>query len=463
MKIKTYIIKIVLTFFLVLNVVLTFLVICSIAGNFIELYQFYATKQTLADIRTKWESIAGAQAEKYVYIRNWHEQDRMHFGELFHKRSSLQDAAYKEYLTLNARLAEIDKNAYHDPKGYTLYAPELTEAFCALLSAVNARELLLSDIAFGEVTDYDSYYSQDLYSSMIYAEGEKKETIQPTERFEAYDQKQIIDALNKLPLPDYYFYGLKIFFVNGHSNLRSGRASYSNIYNNNTFIVVYNSPNTEALIETLIHEIGHVVDHKIFYDYKKNDNGILIKQENKQAMLEYAKIYNKSEYYNEYDIRNKDEWAGSLIENFAEDFANIYAGAAKKTAWEGEHTSEVKAFIEEKIAKNDISKIPLAKSTKIISEENVSDIALRGTSACIFYTKDSTVNIKIEEMIVNGNKIEAVVFSDNYHKINSINDENQITLRFPKKGKYDIFIAANASDTSLGKILYYRLTVIYDP
>ncbi len=128
-------------------------------------------------------------------------------------------------------------------------------------------------------------------------------------------------------------------------------------------------------------------------------------------MLEYAKIYNKSEYYtDEYDRKNKDEWAGWLLENFAEDFASIYAGRTKSTAWQGNRGSEVKAFIEEKIAENNISKFPLVKNAKIISEENASDITLGDKSAFIFYTKNSTVKVNIEKMIANGNKIEAEVY-----------------------------------------------------
>lgn len=229
-------------------------------------------------------------------------------------------------------------------------------------------------------------------------------------------------------------------------------------------IVIYNQSNMKALIGDLTHEIGHVVQDEIFYDNKKDDNGILIKQENNEAMLEYAGIYNKSEYYTRYDKKNHDEWAGSLSENFAEDFANIYAGRVKKSAWQGNHESEVKAFIEEKITKSDTPKFPQIKSAEVALEENVLDIVdacLRKSSKNnILYTKNPTVNINIGKIIANGNKnkIEAEVSSNDYYNINSMNDENKITLRLPKKGKYKILIVSN---TSLGKKLYYQFEVIY--
>lgn len=479
MKIKTYLIKIVLAFLLVANIILTFFVVCSVALGGMNLYRVWTTKHTLTslraqlrasetklqDARAEWLSLAEAESETFVNIRNWHEQDRMHFKELFHDRATSKDMVYQEYLSLNGKLTELDKNAYHDPKGYTLYAPELTEAIFALIAAVNSRELLLADLAFNRIKSSDSYYYKDLNSTRNkFVEAHNKEIIQPRERFEAYDQGEIINALNNLPIPDYYFHGLKIFFVNAQSNLISGvtLASYSN---NNPIIIVFNQPNmdTDRLIRTLIHEIGHIVEKKIFYEYKKDDDGFLVRHENKQALLEYAKIYNKSEYLTEYDTVNKGEWVESLPENFAEDFVSIYLGAQKITSWQGNHGSQVKAFIEEKIEVQNTFKLSSIKDVKIISGESVSNLALRTTIPCTFYTKNPTVSIKVEDVIANDSKIEAKVYSDNYHTIARMNDENQIVLHFSRKGEYNIYIGSNTSNSPFSEIVYFGVTVIYDP
>jgi hypothetical protein len=80
-------------------------------------------------------------------------------------------------------LAEINEKAYHDQKGYTLYYPELTEAYNVLVLAINAREKLLEDLACGEVKSCDSYYPQYLFSFIEYNRSNFNDKIQPTERF----------------------------------------------------------------------------------------------------------------------------------------------------------------------------------------------------------------------------------------------------------------------------------------
>jgi hypothetical protein len=371
--------------------------------------------------------------------------------------------AYQEYLSLNAKLTELEKNAYHDPKGYTLYSPELTEAIYILTSAINVRELLLADLAINQVKSPDSYYSEDLNSARNkFVDAQNKDIIQPRERFEVYDQGQIINTLNNLPIPDYYFYGLKLFFVNAQSNNMFG-ITLSNDSANNSIILVFNQPSMDKdlLIKTLVHEIGHIVEKKILYEYRKDDYGFLVRQENKQALLEYAKIYNKSEYFTEYDIVNKGEWAEYLSENFAEDFANIYLGTPKKTSWQGNHKSQVKAFIEEKITSQNTPRVPLLKNAKVISGKNVSDLGLRNTIPCIFYTKYPTVQIQVESLIGKDMPIEAQIYTEHYHTTAVIDAANQINLQFLKKGKYSIYLTA--SDPSLGKTVYFGFWVVYDP
>jgi hypothetical protein len=79
-----------------------------------------------------------------------------------------------------------------------------------------------------------------------------------------------------------------------------------------------------------------------------------------------------------------------------------------------------------------------------------------------FYTKNSTVNIKFEKMIANGNRIEAAVVLDDYRKIVPMDSENQITLQLPKEGKYDVFIGANADKPSLGMTIFFKLNGLLD-
>lgn len=464
MKIKYYAAKISLIFLLVVNILLSTLTILSFVGNIIWGYQFYKLNKEVSELKPKWNNIETSQIKKYEFIRKWYENDRNHFKELLSSHSKMKDTIYEEYITLNRKLHEIDKMAYHDLKGYTMYSPELSEAYCALMSAAKAREMLLYDITLNKVKDLNSYYSDNLYNLINNKYEQKNKTkIDKDKNYEFYNEKKMIDTLNKLDVPDHFYYGLKIFFVNAHTNTELGFFQ-KNFMGENNFIVVYNNPNIEQLKHTLIHEFGHLVDNKILHEFKKDKDGFLINEENKQAMLEYAKIYNKTSYYTDYGEYTHEKWAGSLTENFAEDFASIYDLSPKKTSWQGDHKKEVESFIQRKIAEKNVYTYPLIKSAKITSVDNLSEITLPFNLDCYFYTKSSKVNINLEFLPVKGKNIEVSVYLDNYYNSIPINNKNQATIILPKKGIYDIYIESSSSDKSHGRMVYcYNLKVIYDP
>lgn len=464
MKIKYYAIKIFLTILLVLNILLSILLALSFLENVIWGYQFFKINKEVSVFKQKWNNIETYNTKKYEFIRNWYENDRNHFKELLSRSSTMKDTIYKEYVSLNKKLDEINKIAYHDSKGYTLYSPELSEAYCALISATKAREMLLYDITFGKVKDLNSYYSENIYYLINNkSEDQNKVKIEKDKNFEFYNQQKIIDTINKLKLPEYFFYGLKIFFVNAHTKTELGFFN-RNYMGENNFIVVYNQPKIEQITHTIIHEFGHLVDNKILHGFKKNKEDFLLNEEDKQAMQEYAKIYNKTSYYTDYGDYTHEKWAGSLTENFAEDFASIYDLSPKKTSWQGDHKKEVENFIQRRIGDKYIYNFPLIKSAKIISADNSCEITLPFNLDCYFYTKGSKVNIKLELLPVKGKKIEILAYSDNYYNSIPINSKNEATIILPKKGEYDIYIESSASDISLGRMVHcYNLKVIYDP
>ncbi|WP_168190086.1 hypothetical protein [Caloramator sp. E03] len=444
-----------------MNILLFLLSVITFGAIFKSGYEFYKFNKDVSVLKPKWNNIETAQTKKYEIIRDWYENDRNHFKELLGSHSSMKDTIYKEYISLNKKLYEIDKLAYYDSKGYTLYSPELTEAYCALISAAKAREMLLYDITCGKVKDLNSYYSENLYYIINNKSTSQDKLIDIDKNFESYNQQKIIDTLSNLHLPDHFYYGLKIFFVNAHTKTELGFFNRNSMGENN-FIVVYNQP-TEEMIHTTIHEFGHLVENKILYEFKKNKDGFLINEENKQAMLEYAKIYNKTSYYTNYDDYSLEKWGNSLNENFAEDFASLYDLSPKDTLWQGDHKKEVEYFIQRKIANKYINNFPLIKSAKITSPDNSSEITLPFNMDCNFYTKSSKVNIKLDILPIKGKNIKVSVYSDDYYNCIPINSKNEATITLPKKGQYDIYIESSASDNSLGTMVHCsNFKIVYD-
>ena len=462
-------------FILVLNIIITSVFILSILFTYRLSKGIDKSRETIAELRSQlaetqgnWDYLIKDRLEKYEYIKNWHDQDRKDFEYLFNNRVALKDEIYKEYVALNIKLNELDKKAYHDPKGYILYSPLLTEAHNALNLAINARARVLTDTPYDNAEDkgkWESYYCEreDYYKYLYHTD----ELISPNEYSIDYDQEKFIKAINELPLPDNYFDRLRLFFVDKDSP--TAEAVNLIDYHGNDDIVIFNDNlGIDDKIGVVIHEIGHVVGREILYKYKEDNEDDVIKQEDETAMLEYARIYGRNVYYTHFNINNHDEWAGSLGENFAEDFASIYAkDYSKKSNWGGNHKDEVKAFIENKIKQLNDAEPAQFKGAKILFRNGNSEFesALRTDELNIFYTKNNRAMIQFENLNKNGRNLEVFMglsHQDSLFKEAQINSKNQLDIYFPSKGKYVVIVVSDDPNSSLN-VTHYRLVITYDP
>lgn len=354
--------------------------------------------------------------KKYDFIESWHEQDKKDFESLFNNRTELKNEIYKEYIALNIKLNELDKKAYNNPKGYILYNPLLTEAHNVLTLAINARARVLTDSPYDDSLDKNKlanyYFNQENYYDYLY---QSNLPVSPTINFMDYDEEKFVEAINVLPLPNNYFHRLRLFFVDRDSPLAGG-ANLIDYRENNDIVIFGNNLSIDNNIGVLVHEIGHVVEREILYKYKQYNEGYVINQEDKTAMLEYAQIYGKNEFYTQYDINisNEWEWNETLGENFAEDFGQIYSrNYFKKSNWMGEHKDEVKAFIEDKINQPTSSEPAQFNNGKILFSDGKSgfESALRADEFNIFYTKNNKARIQFENLNENSPIIEAFMMS----------------------------------------------------
>lgn len=400
------------------------------------------------------------QGSTVTYNQEWYKADRSHFNELLKKGRKSKTTIYSEYTSLLNELNRIDQKAYRGKKGYLLFSPELTEEYNIVLLAVNARSALLDDMYYGKIQSLKQYYPTYKYAFINYNLFQVADendssvtipfTIEPTDKFTAYNQQKLVNALDQLDIPDYYLYGTRLYFINGKPNglisafnsINSVRGYYDN------YIAVFNTAeNTDELMSTVMHEVGHSVGNEIFTTYGKN---YTVGSENTKTMDEYAAIYGKDTYSTDANI----SWEDSLLENFAEDFSSIYAGAEKHTSWQGNHLDEVDTFIEKELAQIQTDTVPLVKGLTLASDRINTSIPLSSIDYDYnFYTKKSTVKIKLTGLKSAGEQIGAMVYNeDGYNKITKVSSKGIITVSLPDTGEYNIVVG------SIKKVSYYNRT-----
>lgn len=403
-------------------------------------------------------SLEKGRSEKYEYIRDWHNQDRKNFEQLLNNPIELKDETYKQYIALCRKLSELEKKAYHDPKGYTLYSPLLTEAHNVLTLAVNARARLLTDTPFESLQNdrrVSDYYGQqiDYYKHFHYVDG----LISPAHDFVDYDQEIFVRTLNELPLPNHYYDRLRVFFSDFNSPVAGG-ATLLDVRGNKDIVMFNNNYGIDQLQRALVHEIGHVADNEILFSYQGYNEEYLSKQENQKAMLEYAQIYGKKEYSNQHLLTDRSEWGDSLRENFAEDFAFTYMDDySKASGWEGNHGAEVKAFIENKMALSSENEFSQFSGAKIIFRDDKDDYKfdLRNDELNIFYTKNNGAVIQLEKPNRKGQDLQASMGLADQDLLTStyrMNAQHQIEVNFPREGDqafHTVRTVRNSSDIPL--------------
>lgn len=420
---------------------------------------FAATNAQISVISqtTETTNIKDPSSSNPIYDKDWYESDKAHFANLLGNYSSSKTTLYNEYVSLENELTKINNSAYKGAKGYILYSPELTEEYNILTLAVNAREKLLEDIDAASVKVLDNYYPNYQYTFInydqfqVFAEvGGQTVTsalqIEPTDNFGTYNQSLIADTLDKLPIPDYYLYGNRIFFVNGKPN--SDLSGYNNLNSVRGFfdddIVIFNvADDTNKLISTLVHEVGHSVGQEIFNSYGSD---FCNNTPNTKNMAQYAAIYGKTSYSNDAN----DSWGEALGENFAEDFSQIYSGETKTTSWQGDHKKEVQAFIQSKLAEIDTSNVPVVQSVNIASDGISPTLIGNSFEGNSFYTTNPSIKLNLNGLIPAGNTIGAIVFQDAYSQVVKADSNGVISINLPKTGDYTIMVGVVQEDNYHG-------------
>lgn len=411
------------------------------------------------------ENVESEQDITTVYDKNWFEKDRDKFKTIVKQVKSdkllLKNSVYSEYVKLSSDLNKIDQKAYRGSRGYILYSPELSEEIDIVSNAIKARLNLLKDIEEGTIKGADDYYPNKRYDFVDLSN--TSIDIKPTDKFIVYNQKLIIDKLDSLPVPDYYLYGNRIFFINGVPNYPM--AAYNNSYSKrgtyDDYIVIFNTAKTyDRLLSTLYHEIGHSVQYEIFSTYQ-SDNFYKI-ENNTKNMDEYASFYRKDKYSTDYS----ESWGSSIGENFAEDFSRIYYGGNKASDWKEDHDSQVKKFIEDKIAEIDYNKIPIAKEVKLFANAAFPYITTKFNPGSYIITGDNTIKIKVDGLKSAGEQTGVFVYSNNYYKVFEFNDKNESVIDLPTYGEYKIIAGVIISDSKsgvkkIGKTYFSYSTVLY--
>jgi hypothetical protein len=424
----------------------------------------YAEKNEAAE-KAEVENIESEQGITTEYDKNWFEKDREKFKDIVKQVSDdkllLKNTIYSDYVKLSNDMNKIDKKAYRGGRGYILYSPELSEEIDIVSNAIKARLNLLKDIEKGTIKGVDDYYPNKRYDFVDLSN--TSIDIKPTDKFIVYNQKLIIDKLDSLPVPDYYLYGNRIFFINGEPSYPM--AAYNNSYSKrgtyDDFIVIFNTAKTyDHLLSTLYHEIGHSVQYEIFKTYQsdnfyKNEN-------NTKNMDEYASFYRKDNYSTDYS----KSWGSSIGENFAEDFSRIFYGGYKASDWKEDHDSQVKKFIEDKISEIDYNKIPIAKEVKLFANAAFPYITTKFNPGSFIITGENTFKVKVDGLKAEGEQTGVIVYTKNQYKVFEFNGNNECVIELPAYGEYIIIAGVIISDSKsggkkIGKTYFSYSTVLY--
>jgi hypothetical protein len=321
------------------------------------------------------------------YNKDSYTVDRNYFATLLDRAKKGEDARktlYEEYISYAKDFSSFYDAAYKSKRGFILFSPELTEKLNIAFVNMYARKNLLMDINKKQIKDLESYYSASKrYSIVNYDSWTVYETkngitksmplnITHTDKFNHYNQDDIINLIEKLPINDYFLCGTSIMFINGRPN--ANLAGYNRMISIRGFdqhnIVLFNNINSESgLKHTVVHEIGHSVGKEIFNQYPEDNFSDATV--NSVAQKEYAGIYGQ-------EVKEKAEREDSVDENFAEDFAQIYYGGEKWTSWKGNYKKWVQNFIEKELSQIQYYKIPTAKGLKLItSDANIPNVNIK--------------------------------------------------------------------------------------
>jgi hypothetical protein len=397
------------------------------------------------------------------FDRKWFEADRKGFRQMLEENSCTVGSVYEEYIYLNRALYVIDSQAYKGAKGYFLYSPELSEKISILSLACYARKGLLNDMISGRrVKSFERYYPEFMYVFV----GEDSSGITETKRFTLYDEKRISRALDSLPIPNYFLYGVNIYFVNGtHRDMSAFNDDYSTRGFYDTNIVVFNDAKSEKeLLSTVYHEIGHSIGYEFFSKY--SDDNYDYYEEDRQAMAEYAALYGKK------IPRGSVEWEDDIDENFAEDFAHMIGGTEKLTSWVGD-PAEFRAYYEKCMSRVDFSDVPLLERV-VIRAGSLTAICLDEdfgrSSGPGLVVADPEVTIQVEGLVRAGERIGVVVSGNSYNGSFEYDSDGKCTFTLPKSGTYSVSIGPliknqryGSSTDRIGKVTMYEFEISYIP
>lgn len=387
--------------------------------------------------------------------REWEKKDTEKFKLIWEKAKNKQVKLvdiFDEYQALNQKYYELDKTAYRGERGYTLYSPDLLYKLDILNRALEARNQLLLDIADEKkISDFEDYYSSVIYEGI----GFSGDTIKEKD-FIGYNQDEIIQFLDNIPINDYFLYGLKFYFMDGNTKYGANGVNHSNsrrgFYDDS--IVIYSNSDHEYVLEVLTHEIGHSVSREVLYKYNNDDFMEWIF--NAPVIEQYTAMYDENvieadngRYYSEGHER---EWAYSLDENFAEDFKRTIMGVDKLSGWSESDSEEVRSLIEKTLKNIDFKSLMTFKDVVVKS----------GSMPCHFKTNE-TIFVSNDSLTISlpglkGESVGIIVSGGSYYKIFEMGNKDTLSFKLPKEGSYDIKVAT----LNKNKKPYRLYPVIFD-
>lgn len=332
-----------------------------------------------------------SNTDTLVFDRQWYEEDKEYFYSLYNQlnfATNAYEVLFNEYKDLLGKKEKVYDNAYMSKKGYLIFSPELTDNINALALAIEARAKLLYDVVSNnKILPKESYYPEEFQYTFFKAENvimlndSDDNLIEIKDDFDSYDFKAINDFIESLSIPEYCLRGKNIFFVNAKNR------DFGAIHANGQIIIYNWDNNIDSLIKFLAHELGHEVGYSIFgRDYYLN--------ECIETKLAYANIYGKKLIPDHFL-----PWEERLSENFAEDFALIYAGSQKWTSWEGDNSLYVKEFIEDSIHQTQIEDLIILRDTIHVKAGKDTTTFFGGfNDGNIFITEKDEIEINIKDI-----------------------------------------------------------------